>query len=251
MGNRVSIRIKMVFLVWIVFAPYYLWLFRNLILDKMPPYPWPAVIGLTYIPLAVCFLVFVHKRMYRRELAAIQTSCKYPGVAASAHLPEVVWISSIDHLKRFQELPWYAKWFGLLPKGFPKVRAGLISYPLLYFAQGMLSLNGDSFKFSARFPIPEGTKSYANLATDLRLSLAPNQVLSVSRFDMRQIASTATPLPFIRVQTTSGELQDFLVCAGATDVSLIARQTESLWFALGAFLGKAKDKDSGSRLAVS
>ncbi len=49
----------MVFLAWIVFAPYYLWLFRSLLLDKMPPYPWPAVIGLTYIPLAVVLLVFV------------------------------------------------------------------------------------------------------------------------------------------------------------------------------------------------
>ncbi len=47
----------MVFLAWIVFAPYYLWLFRSLLLDKMPPYPWSAV--MTYIPLAVVLLVFV------------------------------------------------------------------------------------------------------------------------------------------------------------------------------------------------
>jgi len=139
-------------------------------------------------------------------------------------------------------LPWYAKWFGLLPRNFPKVRAGLISYPLVYFAQGILSLNADRFEFSARFPAATATKSYANLASDLWLSFAPNQVLSVRRFDMRQITPRAIPLPFIRIQTTSGELQDFLACAGSSDAVLTARETENVFFALGVFMSKAKKR---------
>ena len=102
----------------------------------------------------------------------------------------------------------------------------------------MLSLNGGNFKCSAFVPAPNGIKSYANLASDLRLSFVPNQVLSVSRFDMREIVPTALPLPFIRIQTKTGELQDFLICAGSEDVSKIARETESLWHALGAFVNQ-------------
>ncbi len=193
----------MVFLAWIVFAPCYLWLFRSLLLDKMPPYPWPAVIGLTYIPLAVVLLVFVHKRMYWKELAASQTS-GYVGVRAPASLPAVAWISSLDHLQRFRDLPWYGKWFGLLPKGFPKVMAGLLFNPLLYFAHGALSLDGGSLKCSAFLPAPKGLKSYANLDSDLRLSFAPDQVLSVIRFDMRQIVPTALPLPLVAKHRVCG-----------------------------------------------
>lgn len=244
--NRIT---KMVFLTWIVFGPYYLWLFRSLLLNKMPPYPWPAVIGLTYFPLAVAFLVFVHKRMYRKELAASQTSIGR-GPTSSMLTLDTVWISSVDHLKRFQSLPWYSKRLGLLPREFPKVRAGLLYSPLVYFAQGILSLSADRFEFSARFPALQFAKVCVNLATDLRLNFAPNQVLSAWRFDMRQIAPTAIPLPFIRIQAASGELQDFLVCVGSSDVSVIARETENLFFALGAFLNRAKKDDSESKAPV-
>jgi hypothetical protein len=212
----------------------------------MPPYPWPAVIGLTYFPLAVGFLVFVHKKMYRKELAASQTSSRRGSTSPSLTM-DPVWISSVDHLKSFHSLPWYAKRLGLLPREFPKVRAGVLYSPLVYFAQGVLSLGTDSFKFSARFPAPTATKSYANLASDLGLSFAPSQVLSVRRFDMRQIVPTGIPLPFIRVQTKSGEPQDFLVCAGSSDVSAIARDTENLFFALSAFISQAKKGDSESK----
>ena len=73
--NRIT---KMALLTLLVFAPYYLWLFTSLILNTMPPYPWPSVIGLTYIPSAVIILVFVHKALYRKELADSQSS-KKPG----------------------------------------------------------------------------------------------------------------------------------------------------------------------------
>ena len=83
------------------------------------PYPWPAVIGLTYIPLAVVLLVFVHKRMYRKELAASQTS-GYVGVRAPASLPAVAWISSLDHLQRFVTYLGTANGLGFCPRVFPR-----------------------------------------------------------------------------------------------------------------------------------
>jgi hypothetical protein len=249
MANRANTTVKIVLLTWALFTPYYLWLFRSLLLNKMPPYPWPAVIGLTYIPLAVVFVVLVAKRMYRKELAGSQASSPRGQTSATLTL-DTVWISSVDYLKRFHALPWYAKWFGLLPEGFPRVRAGLFSSPLVYFAQGILNLSADRFEFSARFPTPTATKSYANLESDLRLSFAPNQVLSVRRFDMRQVAPVAIALPFIRIQAASGELQDFLVCAGSRDVSAIARETDNLFFALSAFVSKAKKNDSESRVSA-
>jgi hypothetical protein len=201
----------------------------------MPPYPWPAVIGLTYIPSAVIILVFVHKALYRKELADSMSV----STGASERVPQVIWISSLDHLKRFGELPWYSKWFGLLPAGFPKVKAGLLFSPLLYFAQANLSLSQNLFTCQAFVPPTTAMKSYADLSSTLRLSLSPNQISSVTRFDMRQVLPTALPLPFIRIQATSGELHDFLVCAGSGDVSAIGRETGSLWHALAALKAAA------------
>jgi len=54
---------KIVLLTVVLFAPYYIWLFSALLRDKMPPYPWPAIIGLTYMPLAVALVVLVAKKM--------------------------------------------------------------------------------------------------------------------------------------------------------------------------------------------
>ena len=140
---------KMVLLTFLLFAPYYLWLFRNFFLGSVPPpYPW---IGLIYMPLAVVVLVLVHKKMHREELGRSQASSPRNPTSSTLTV-DVVWISSVDHLRRFHSWPWYAKWPGLLPKEFPKVRAGLISYPLVYFAQGSLSLSADRFEFSAGVP---------------------------------------------------------------------------------------------------
>lgn len=232
--------VKRLFLTWAVFTPLYIFWFVGVGLDKFPHSRWPGLVALAYIVLGVSFLVFMHKRMYAKELAAAQAS----NLPISTHLPEIVWISSVEHLRRFRDLPRYAKWFGIVPKGFPKVRAGLLYYPLLYFAQANLSLNGDRFQLSAFAPAYEGTKVYANLISDLRLSFEPAEVVSVIRFDMKQVMPTNLPLPFVRVQTTRGQMRDFLLCAGSSDPSLMAGETENLWFALGAFASKAKNVHS-------
>jgi hypothetical protein len=237
--------VKMLFLTWAVFAPLYIWFIRLVVLDKLPHSGWPGLVGLAYTVLGVSFLVFMHKRLYAKELAAAQAS----NLPISTHVPEIVWISSVEHLRHFRDLPPYAKWFGFVPKGFPKVRAGLLYYPLLYFAQANLNLNGNSFQLSAFAPASEGIKAYANLIFDLRLSFEPGDVLSVSRFDMKQVMLTDLPLPFIRVQTRRGQLRDFLVCAGSNNPSLIIRETENLWFALGDFVSKGRNAHSvGSEL---
>jgi len=226
--NRVT---KTVLLTLFVFAPYYFWVLRRVLTHTMPNYPWPAVIGLGYIIVGISFVIFAHDRMYQSELLASQTLSE----GSYASFPNVVWVSSVEHLQRFRDLPWYAKKLGLIPEGFPVVTAGLIPFPLVYFAQAMLTLKNGYLECSTL--VPEG-KSYKNLRCDLQLYLAPEQVLSVSRFDMRQVAPTEVPLPFIRVKTISPGLPDFLVCAGSPDARSIGPETERLWHALASFIDR-------------
>jgi len=35
--------------IWLVFTPYYIWMFYCIGYKKLPPNPWPAVIFLTYL----------------------------------------------------------------------------------------------------------------------------------------------------------------------------------------------------------
>jgi hypothetical protein len=200
--NRVT---KIVLLTMLFFFPYYLWIAANI--DRMTKDPWRSKVGLIYMPSAIVILVFIHKALYRRELAESMRD-----VQVSGPLPEIVWISSVDHLRRFGALPWYSKWFGFLPAGFPKIKAGVLFSPLVYFAQVRIKITRDLLTCEA---IDPDSGFYENLSSSLRLNLTPGQLSNVSRFDMRQVLPTALPLPFIHIQTTSGEWKDLLICAGS------------------------------------
>lgn len=186
--NRVT---KMVLLTALFSLPYYFWIFWNIANHRMER--WYAMVGLIYLLSTVTVLVFIHKALYRKELAESMKA----STATPAHIPQVIWISSIDHLKRFRDLPWYSKWFGFLPAGFPKVKVGVQFSPLVYFSQANLKLTQDKLICEAFFPADTALKSYANLSSGLRLMLSPDQLSSVSRFDMRQVLPTALPLPFM------------------------------------------------------
>jgi hypothetical protein len=230
---------KVLLTIWGVFTPYYVWIFYCIGCKKLPPNPWPAVIFLSYLFVGYFVVRAILRRRPNQSLADSQSSNSLE-VTASVSVPKVVWISSLEHLQRFRELPWYRKWSGLLPSCFPRVRLGIISYPLIYFAQGTLNLNGSDLKLSTFVPPSDGMKVYANLVSDLQLSLSPDQVRYVTRFDMRQIVRTALPVPFIRIQTITHDLPDFLVCSGSGDMSVITRETENLWYALAAFVSKRR-----------
>ena len=100
-------------------------------------------------------------------------------------------------------------------------------------------MSPEAFKFAA-CPPSDPWKSYSNLNVSLTLDLKPDQILSVARFDMRDVTSASVRLPFIGVQTSAGELRDFLVCSGSDDLNEIATQTEELYVALRSFAASEK-----------
>ena len=239
MPDRINIAVKVILLTWAIFVPYYLWLLFEGLKHTLPPYPWPAVIGITYFVCGIGTVVVIAKRMFRQALQDAAVLSGAPEVSSSGITLREIYISSPDYLELFNSLPWYGKWFGILPSGFPRIRAGFVSHPAVYFASGSLSITQDQLTVSAATLSSDPRGPHGNLVPGFQLTIAAIQISSVKRFDMRQILRGSIPLPFLRVQTTTGALRDFLVCSGSRDLATMVRETENLWFSLGVFRARA------------
>lgn len=252
MSSRRATAARMFLLMLLVFSPYiawFLWMFQTYGSD-LPR--WVGLVAPVYIIGGIWTCVKLTPRIFNKQLNTLP-----PEVVASSEetygrpdFPpltiEIAYVSSVAHLKRFQALPWYAKQLGFLPDDFPGVTLGgafARPQPIVYFACGKITLSPTEFRFEARAPV-SSWKAYSNLNTDLRVVLPPDEILSVSRFDMRQVTSTPIRLPFIRIQTTTAQLRDFLVCSGTDDLSEIATETEELFSALQSFAQNRKAVES-------
>src|SRR4029077_5276072 len=110
MANRTNIAVKVIFLTWAIFIPYYLLVLSWGLNHSLPRYPWPAVIGLSYFAGGISVVVFVAKRMFRRSLLEESISFESRTSALDGIALNAVYVSSPDHLQLVQCLPWYAKW---------------------------------------------------------------------------------------------------------------------------------------------
>ncbi|SRR6266436_1633973 len=238
MGNRTNIAAKVILLALSIFAPYYVWIIAKGLSHTLPSYPWPAVIGLGYFACGISIVVFVARRMFRRALLDDAVSSDVDKRKSSSLAIAEIYISSVDHLRLFRSLPWYARWLGILPTGFPRVRTVFYGYPALYFATGSLSVDQGVFAISAHTVSSGQRGPYKDLAPQFRLTVTPNEITSIQRFDMREIVKTDTPLPFLRIQTTSGVVRDLLVCSASRDIEAMRQETENLWFALGRLMDR-------------
>jgi hypothetical protein len=144
-----------------------------------------------------------------------------------------VWISSIEHLERFRELPWY-KVLGLVPVGFPRVRIGFQNYPVVYLSRGLLEVDGE-LCFRAVVEAPRLMRSYSNLEDDLQFRLTRSDIVGIEPYKMTQAILSHFNLPFLRIRSNVGTLQDFLICAGGTNMSVIRVESQRLEVALMAF----------------
>jgi hypothetical protein len=235
MQSRINIAVKVILLTWAIFVPYYLWFLFKGLNNTLPPYPWPAVIGIPYFVCGITTVVVVAKRMFRQALRDVAALSGPPEGSSSGITLREIYISSPDHLEMFNSLPWYGKWFGILPSGFPRIRVGFRSYPAVYFASGSLGITQDQLTVSAATLSSDPRGPHGNLVPGFQLTIAATEVISVQRFDMQQILKRSTPLPFLRVQTTTGVLRDFLLCSGSPDLTTMVHETENLWFSLGRF----------------
>jgi hypothetical protein len=48
----------------------------------------------------------------------------------------------------------------------------------------------------------------------------------------------------LRVQANIGVIRDFLVCSGSKDPATMSRESETLWYSLGAFRARATEQDA-------
>jgi hypothetical protein len=238
---------RMLLLMLLVFSPYIvfvIWIFQSYG-DTLPR--WFGLVALTYMIGGIWLCAKLTPKMLNKQLTTLSpevlTSAKeaYGRSDFPAITIQIAYVSSVDHLQRFQALPWYAKYLGFLPGDFPAVAiGGRRPIPIVYFASGQLTLSPTEFRFAAHVPDSSYWKSYTNLIEDLSFAVLPKDLLSVSRFDMRQVTSATVRLPFVRVQSNTGQLRDFLVCSGSDDLSKIATETEELLVALQSFAGSRK-----------
>jgi hypothetical protein len=236
-----------------IFAPYFAFVIKvGLVTAKTgtPPPRWVALVGLIYMVSGIWAATVITRKMFNKQLNVlspedIERSNQAYGKANFPPLKiETAYISSVEHLTRFQSLPWYTKQLGIGIGDFPYVTfstgRGRLRAPLVCFSIGELTLSPEELKFRARFPVMS-LRSYSNLDTELYLTFKPRQILSVARFDMSQIASSAWRLrPFIRIQTSAQELRDFLVCSSPDDFSEARRETQNLFVALQSFAAAGK-----------
>jgi hypothetical protein len=245
MSGRAANAAKCFLLLLLVFSPYFALIAWVILTYGGQPPRWFGLVGLVYMIGGIWLCVILTRKMFNKQLTTLAPDVvtrvqeTYGRSDFPALTIEMAYISSLDPLKRFQSLPWYTKQLGIMLGDFPTVIAGGRSYPIVYFASGPITLSPKEFKFVARATVGPW-KSYSNLNLDLRLDFNPEEVLSMGRFDMYQVTSASVRFPFIRVQTTAAELQDFLVCSGADDLTEAAAETEELLVALESFAENRK-----------
>lgn len=240
-GQRTQAKVIGIFL--LIFVPYGVLIAKFAIDAHGAPLPrWFPLFGLAYLILGIWVCIILSRKLFNKALGSLSSGQAEQSRRAYGrpNFPPLtlgtVYVSSVTHLEQFKALPWYAKQLGRVPDDFPFVTIGARSVPLVYFRRGELTLNQAELKFVARQPVIS-MKAYFNLKLDLQFGFTPDEILSVTRFDMRQATSAPVRLPFVRVCTARGNRRDFLVCSRSEDLSAIARETEDLFCALQSFAG--------------
>ena len=135
------------------------------------------------------------------------------------------WMSSVAHLERlrqlYRETPMWRQALGAyrFPPGFPYIYSdldfsGLGRGPLAFLRNGELHLGNGRITFIGQpYRIP--LLRVVNIPSDGTFALQVDEVTHVERYDFVAPMSLGTSIPFARLRTTgSGELADFLLCAG-------------------------------------
>jgi hypothetical protein len=136
-----------------------------------------------------------------------------------------VWMSSVAHLERLQELYretslWrHALGAYRFPQDFPYFQ-GLLDLkplgrvPLHFLRNGELHLGNGGITFVGQ-PYRTPFMRVVGIPTDGTFSIGFDEVTQVERFDFVAPMSLSTTFPFARLRTTrSGELADFLLSTG-------------------------------------
>jgi hypothetical protein len=158
-----------------------------------------------------------------------------------------VWISSHEHLERFQQIrdatPWYRVLFGGTykpPPDFPSTDIGTQKFPLVYFSSGALTITKNLVTYAARsYPSTGLGKPKRNLNTSLAFSINKAERPTFLRF-RAALSPSYFSINWIELTLPGNSL---LLCAGGSGPGMgrVQRRTNTLFNALVAW---ARDQPS-------
>jgi hypothetical protein len=158
-----------------------------------------------------------------------------------------VWVSSREHLERFQQIrdatPWYRVFLGGnydVPPDFPSIEIGNRRFPVVYISSGALTIAENLVTYAARSYSSTGLdKQRRNLKTSLAFSIDSAERPTMLRFRAGVLPSYFS-INWIEL-TLPG--RSFLLCAGGSGPGMgrVQRRTNTLFNALVAW---AEDRPS-------
>jgi hypothetical protein len=156
-----------------------------------------------------------------------------------------VWLSTEEQLRRlvdvFTQASVVEKTLGRysFPPGTPHARGVFMSWmriPIVYIAQGRLTITNTALRFRAAPPQMLGWQ-VLEVDSTITFELTPRDIQSVEPFTFPSPVARLFDLPFTRVRTTKpGLAPDFLMCVGGrVRVPRIRSQSVDLRAALESF----------------
>lgn len=155
-------------------------------------------------------------------------------VEAIAYAP--VWVSSREHLDKFQRIrdatPWYRILFGgsyAMPAEFPCIAIGSRKTPIVYFSSGVLEISDAGVSYDAQQPRSSVLSTgHANLNTTLSFSIGDEDRPIFTRF---KSSKSYFSINWIGLGAFG---RSTLLCVGGRgpDMSKINEATDSLFGAL-------------------
>jgi hypothetical protein len=160
-----------------------------------------------------------------------------------------VWISSREHLERYQQIrdatPWYRVFLGgtyNVPTDFPSIEIGTRRFPLVYFSSGALTIAKNSVTYAARSYSSTGLdKQRRNLKTSLAFSIDNAERPTLLRFRAR-VSPFYFSINWIELTLPGRSL---LLCAGGSGPGMgrVQRRTNVLFSTLVAWAGDQPSSD--------
>jgi len=153
---------------------------------------------------------------------------------------ELVWLSSREHLRQFQEIrdatPWYRALLGgsyRVPQGFPFIQIGARRFPLVFISGGTLTIAKNLITFAAGSSSTAFGQTPHNVNASLGFSIDIALHPTFRRF---RAPGTRSYFSIDWIELSLPE-RTFLLCAGASGpgMSGVNEGTDSLFTALSSW----------------
>lgn len=138
-----------------------------------------------------------------------------------------IWVSSIQHLSIYHAIvsgtPLWRKMLGWypIPKGFPKVRFGFASTPIVLFSYGEIVIEESSLQYYPLHPKMKYSQRYSNLKQDLIFEIKYSDIQVVERYQHKNAFINYFNINWVRIIPKTDILnRDVLICVGGYGPSM-------------------------------